>query len=53
VPPVPAQPGIPHTIPERTGSRTDSRTARLRNCACDGRAPDFDEQRYKKRNTVE
>ncbi|AUG76508.1 transposase [Kitasatospora sp. MMS16-BH015] len=41
--------GIPHTIPEKT----DSRAARLRKGSRGGRPPGFDEERYKKRNTVE
>lgn len=41
--------GIRHTIPEKT----DSRAARLRKGSRGGRPPDFDEERYKKRNTVE
>ncbi|MFF6835288.1 IS5 family transposase [Streptomyces sp. NPDC012438] len=41
--------GIRHTIPEKT----DSRAARLRKGARGGRPPGFDEDRYKKRNTVE
>ncbi|WP_407841337.1 IS5 family transposase [Streptomyces sp. DSM 116496] len=41
--------GIPHTIPEKA----DSRAARLRRGAHGGRPPGFDEDRYKKRNTVE
>ncbi|WP_455771004.1 IS5 family transposase [Streptomyces erythrochromogenes] len=41
--------GIRHTIPEKT----DSRAARLRKGARGGRPPGFDEERYKKRNTVE
>lgn len=41
--------GIPHTIPEKT----DSRAARLRKGPRGGRPPGFDEERYKKRNTVE
>ncbi|MGW7412114.1 IS5 family transposase [Streptomyces sp. NPDC054863] len=41
--------GIRHTIPERT----DSQAARLRKGSRGGRPPGFDEERYKKRNTVE
>ncbi|MFC9284990.1 IS5 family transposase [Streptomyces collinus] len=41
--------GIPHTIPEKA----DSRAARLRRGSRGGRPPGFDEERYKKRNTVE
>ena len=41
--------GIRHTIPEKT----DSQAARLRKGARGGRPPGFDEERYKKRNTVE
>jgi transposase len=41
--------GIRHTIPEKT----DSQAARLRKGAHGGRPPGFDEDRYKKRNTVE
>ncbi|MFF3625437.1 IS5 family transposase [Streptomyces sp. NPDC002467] len=41
--------GIRHAIPEKT----DSRAARLRKGARGGRPPGFDEERYKKRNTVE
>ncbi|MEU5093144.1 IS5 family transposase [Streptomyces sp. NPDC021356] len=41
--------GIRHTIPEKT----DSQAARLRKGSRGGRPPDFDEDRYKKRNTVE
>ncbi|WP_405450007.1 IS5 family transposase [Streptomyces achromogenes] len=41
--------GIRHTIPEKT----DSRAARLRKGSHGGRPPGFDEDRYKKRNTVE
>ncbi|WP_425540939.1 IS5 family transposase [Streptomyces coeruleorubidus] len=41
--------GIRHTIPEKT----DSQAARLRKGARGGRPPGFDEDRYKKRNTVE
>ena len=41
--------GIPHAIPQKT----DSRAARLRKGSRGGRPPGFDEERYKKRNTVE
>ncbi|MFF8848023.1 IS5 family transposase [Streptomyces sp. NPDC015127] len=41
--------GIRHTIPEKT----DSQAARLRKGPRGGRPPGFDEERYKKRNTVE
>ncbi|WUD72272.1 IS5 family transposase [Streptomyces sp. NBC_00510] len=41
--------GIRHTIPEKT----DSRAACLRKGSRGGRPPGFDEERYKKRNTVE
>ncbi|MFF7094456.1 IS5 family transposase [Streptomyces rubradiris] len=41
--------GIRHTIPEKT----DSLAARLRKGSRGGRPPGFDEDRYKKRNTVE
>ncbi|MFI9122389.1 IS5 family transposase [Streptomyces bikiniensis] len=41
--------GIRHTIPEKT----DSQAARLRKGSRGGRPPTFDEDRYKKRNTVE
>lgn len=41
--------GIRHTIPEKT----DSQAARLRKGSLGGRPPGFDEDRYKKRNTVE
>lgn len=41
--------GIRHTIPEKI----DSQTARLRKGSRGGRPPSFDEERYKKRNTVE
>ncbi|GLW18690.1 hypothetical protein Stsp01_54330 [Streptomyces sp. NBRC 13847] len=41
--------GIRHTIPETTGSQA----ARLRNRSRGGRPPGFDEERYKKRNTIE
>ncbi|WSX65330.1 IS5 family transposase [Streptomyces sp. NBC_01411] len=40
---------IRHTIPEKS----DSRAARLRKGSQGGRPPGFDEERYKKRNTVE
>ncbi len=41
--------GIRHTIPEKT----DSRAARQRKGSRGGRPPGFDEDRYRKRNTVE
>ncbi|MGA4945500.1 IS5 family transposase [Streptomyces cinereoruber] len=41
--------GIRHAIPEKT----DSQAARLRKGSHGGRPPGFDEERYKKRNTVE
>ncbi|CAL9638248.1 hypothetical protein SUDANB120_06267 (plasmid) [Streptomyces sp. enrichment culture] len=41
--------GIRHSIPEKT----DSQAARLRKGSRGGRPPAFDEERYKKRNTVE
>jgi transposase len=41
--------GIRHTIPEKT----DSQAARLRKGSRGGRPCGFDEDRYKKRNTVE
>ncbi|MFJ6452224.1 IS5 family transposase [Streptomyces hydrogenans] len=41
--------GIRHTIPEKI----DSQAARLRKGSRGGRPPGFDEERYKKRNTVE
>ncbi|MFD9297228.1 IS5 family transposase [Streptomyces goshikiensis] len=41
--------GIRHTIPEKA----DSQAARLRKGSHGGRPPGFDEERYKKRNTVE
>ncbi|GGV18975.1 IS5 family transposase [Streptomyces litmocidini] len=41
--------GIQHTIPEKT----DSQAARLRKGSRGGRPPSFDEERYRKRNTVE
>lgn len=41
--------GIRHTIPEKI----DSQAARLRKGSRGGRPPDFDEEQYKKRNTVE
>ncbi|KDN88239.1 hypothetical protein KCH_00110 [Kitasatospora cheerisanensis KCTC 2395] len=41
--------GIPHTIPEKA----DSQAARLRKGSRGGRPPGYDEDRYKKRNTVE
>ncbi|MFD6555240.1 IS5 family transposase [Streptomyces sp. NPDC058398] len=40
---------IRHTIPEKT----DSQAARLRKGSRGGRPPSFDEERYKKRNTIE
>ncbi|MGW3828900.1 IS5 family transposase [Streptomyces sp. NPDC005071] len=40
---------VRHTIPEKT----DSQAARLRKGSRGGRPPGFDEERYKKRNTVE
>lgn len=40
---------IRHTIPEKS----DSQAARLRKGSRSGRPPGFDEERYKKRNTVE
>ncbi|MDJ1136886.1 IS5 family transposase [Streptomyces iconiensis] len=43
------QRGIRHTIPEKT----DSQAARRRKGSRGGRPPGFDEERYKKRNTVE
>ncbi|WP_414504056.1 IS5 family transposase [Streptomyces sp. NEAU-L66] len=43
------QRGIRHTIPEKT----DSQAARLRKGSRGGRPPGFDEERYKKRNTIE
>lgn len=43
------QRGIRHTIPEKS----DSRAARLRRGSRGGRPTGFDEDRYKKRNTVE
>ncbi|MFJ9871190.1 IS5 family transposase [Streptomyces sp. NPDC101165] len=43
------QGGIRHTIPEKA----DSQAARLRKGLCGGRPPGFDEERYKKRNTIE
>lgn len=43
------QRSIRHTIPEKT----DSQAARLRKGSRGGRPPAFDEDRYKKRNTVE
>ncbi|RMB81431.1 IS5 family transposase [Streptomyces shenzhenensis] len=45
----PRERGIRHTIPEKT----DSQAARLRKGSRGGRPPGFDEERYKKRNTVE
>ncbi|WP_373560594.1 IS5 family transposase [Streptomyces sp. 1222.2] len=41
--------GIRHTIPEKT----DSQASRQRKGSRGGRPPGFDEERYKKRNTVE
>jgi transposase len=41
--------GIRHPIPEKS----DSQAARLRKGSRGGRPPGFDEERYKKRNTVE
>ncbi|MFD9593716.1 IS5 family transposase [Kitasatospora sp. NPDC059973] len=41
--------GIPHTIPEKI----DSQAARSRRGSRGGRPPGFDQERYKKRNTVE
>uniref|UniRef100_UPI003570B183 IS5 family transposase n=1 Tax=Streptomyces djakartensis TaxID=68193 RepID=UPI003570B183 len=41
--------GVRHTIPEKT----DSQAARQRKGSRGGRPPGFDEERYKKRNTVE
>ncbi|GGQ41114.1 hypothetical protein GCM10010266_74640 [Streptomyces griseomycini] len=41
--------GIRHTIPEKS----DSQAARLRKGSRGGRPPNFAEDRYKKRNTVE
>ncbi|MGW1529287.1 transposase [Streptomyces sp. NPDC001588] len=41
--------GIRHTIPEKA----DSQAARLRKGSRGGRPPGFEEDRYKKRNTVE
>ncbi|MYT32219.1 MULTISPECIES: IS5/IS1182 family transposase, partial [unclassified Streptomyces] len=43
------QRGIRHTIPEKS----DTQAIRLRKGSGDGRPPAFDEERYKKRNTVE
>lgn len=43
------QRGIRHTIPEKT----DSQAARLRKGSRGGRPPGYDEERYKKRNTIE
>ncbi|MFF4651016.1 IS5 family transposase [Streptomyces sp. NPDC001380] len=43
------QRAIRHTIPEKA----DSQAARLRKGSRGGRPPGFDEERYKKRNTVE
>ncbi|WP_329538342.1 hypothetical protein OG568_58525 (plasmid) [Streptomyces sp. NBC_01450] len=44
----PPRRGIRHTIPEKT----DSQAARLREGSRGGRPPGFDEERYKKRDTV-
>lgn len=41
--------GIRHTIPEKA----DSQAARLRKGSRGGRPPGFDEDRYRRRNTVE
>ncbi|WP_370466705.1 IS5 family transposase [Streptacidiphilus sp. PB12-B1b] len=41
--------GIPHAIPQKT----DSRAARLRKGSHGGRPPGFNEERYRKRNTIE
>lgn len=41
--------GIRYTIP----AKTDSQAARLRKGSRGGKPPGFDEERYKKRNTVE
>jgi transposase len=41
--------GIRHTIPEKA----DTQAARLRRGSRGGRPPGFDEERYKKRNTIE
>ncbi|WP_414506668.1 IS5 family transposase [Streptomyces sp. NEAU-L66] len=41
--------GVRHTIPEKA----DSQAARLRKGSRGGRPPSFDEERYKRRNTVE
>ncbi|MGW4675297.1 IS5 family transposase [Streptomyces sp. NPDC004324] len=41
--------GIRHTIPEKA----DGQAARMRKGSRGGRPPGFDEERYKKRNTVE
>ncbi|MDX2710187.1 IS5 family transposase [Streptomyces sp. PA03-6a] len=41
--------GIRHTIPEKA----DTQAARLRKGSRGGRPPGFDEERYKKRNTIE
>jgi transposase len=41
--------GIRHGVPEKA----DSQAARLRKGSRGGRPPGFDEERYKKRNTVE
>lgn len=39
--------------PPHDSERSDSQAARLRKGSRGGRAPGFDEERYKKRNTVE
>ncbi|GAP46032.1 transposase IS4 family protein [Streptomyces azureus] len=49
MPPVPASQGHPAHIPEKA----DSQAARRRKGSRGGRPPGFDEERYKKRNTVE
>jgi transposase len=41
--------GIRHTIPEKS----DSRAARVKRGSAGGRPPNFDKERYKKRNVVE
>lgn len=43
------QRGVQHTIPEKS----DSQAARRRKGSRGGRPPSFDQDRYKKRNTVE
>ncbi|WP_405717661.1 hypothetical protein OG607_01415 [Streptomyces sp. NBC_01537] len=48
VPPVPAQPGIRRTIPEKA----DSQAARRRKGSRGGRPPGFDEERHEKRNKL-